>query len=181
VRFGARDYDPEIGRWTTKDPIRFAGGDPNLYGYVLNDPVNLVDPNGQIVPILIAAAPGLIAAGGALVGATAVAIIGVNTALALANALDRIDGGPGLCEASLDGNAADVREALRAAATLNSLLAAGAGVAAAPGVAAGVVLADPTGGLRFVEGVLPRTGGPPNNAQAAMGRATREFVNLLTQ
>jgi RHS repeat-associated protein len=43
VRFGARDYDPEIGRWTTKDPIRFAGGDPNLYGYVLNDPVNLVD------------------------------------------------------------------------------------------------------------------------------------------
>jgi RHS repeat-associated protein len=35
VRFGARDYDPETGRWTTKDPIRFAGGDANLYGYVL--------------------------------------------------------------------------------------------------------------------------------------------------
>jgi len=46
VRFGARDYDPETGRWTAKDPIRFAGGDSNLYGYVLGDPVNLFDPMG---------------------------------------------------------------------------------------------------------------------------------------
>ena len=46
VRFGARDYDAEVGRWTSKDPISFAGGDSNLYGYVLNDPVNLVDPWG---------------------------------------------------------------------------------------------------------------------------------------
>ena len=30
----ARDYDPESGRWTAKDPIGFAGGDANLYGYV---------------------------------------------------------------------------------------------------------------------------------------------------
>lgn len=42
-----RDYDPEIGRWTSKDPIRFDGGDTNLFGYVLNDPVNFVDPNGM--------------------------------------------------------------------------------------------------------------------------------------
>ncbi len=46
VRFGYRDYDPDIGRWTAKDPICFAGGDTDLYGYVLNDPVNLVDPYG---------------------------------------------------------------------------------------------------------------------------------------
>ncbi|MHC4268584.1 MAG: RHS repeat-associated core domain-containing protein [Planctomycetota bacterium] len=46
VRFGARDYDPGIGRWTTKDPIDFAGGDVNLYGYVQNNPVNGVDPSG---------------------------------------------------------------------------------------------------------------------------------------
>jgi RHS repeat-associated protein len=26
VRFGARDYDPSVGRWTAKDPIGFAGG-----------------------------------------------------------------------------------------------------------------------------------------------------------
>ena len=47
VRFGARDYDAETGRWTTKDPIRFTGGDVNLYGYVLTDPINLVDPDGN--------------------------------------------------------------------------------------------------------------------------------------
>jgi RHS repeat-associated protein len=35
VRFGARDYDPVTARWTNKDPISFAGGDANLYGYVL--------------------------------------------------------------------------------------------------------------------------------------------------
>jgi RHS repeat-associated protein len=46
VRFGYRDYMPEIGKWTAKDPILFAGGDSNLYGYVQNDPVNFVDPEG---------------------------------------------------------------------------------------------------------------------------------------
>ncbi len=47
VRFGYRDYMPEIGKWTAKDPILFAGGDTNLFGYVLNDPVNFVDPTGE--------------------------------------------------------------------------------------------------------------------------------------
>lgn len=46
VRFGARDYDAETGRWTTRDPILFAGGQTNLYVYVENDPVNRNDPAG---------------------------------------------------------------------------------------------------------------------------------------
>ncbi|QTA84145.1 RHS repeat-associated core domain-containing protein [Desulfonema magnum] len=46
VRFGHRDYDPGTGRWTAKDPILFAGGDTDLYGYCLNDPVNWNDPSG---------------------------------------------------------------------------------------------------------------------------------------
>jgi RHS repeat-associated protein len=48
VRFGARDYDASVGRWTSKDPTRFAGGVSNLYGYALNDPVDAIDSTGQI-------------------------------------------------------------------------------------------------------------------------------------
>lgn len=47
VRFGVRDYDPEMGRWTAKDPILFNGRDINLYRYVRNDPVNRIDPTGK--------------------------------------------------------------------------------------------------------------------------------------
>jgi RHS repeat-associated protein len=43
TRFGARDYDAQTGRWTSKDPIRFNGGDSNLYAYVHNDPTSSVD------------------------------------------------------------------------------------------------------------------------------------------
>ena len=46
VRFGARDCDAETGRWTTKDPIRFDGSDTNLFGYLVNDPVNATDVTG---------------------------------------------------------------------------------------------------------------------------------------
>jgi RHS repeat-associated protein len=46
TRFGARDYDAVTGRWTNKDPIRFAGGDANLYGYVDANPLNFIDPYG---------------------------------------------------------------------------------------------------------------------------------------
>ena len=34
------------GRWTGKDPVQFAAGDPNLYGYVLEDPMNSFDTRG---------------------------------------------------------------------------------------------------------------------------------------
>jgi RHS repeat-associated protein len=46
VRFGARDYDADTGRWTAKDPIDFEGGDTNLYAYVVNNPLSFIDPDG---------------------------------------------------------------------------------------------------------------------------------------
>jgi RHS repeat-associated protein len=104
VRFGARDYNPEVGRWTTKDPLRFAAGDTNLYGYVFNDPVNLRDPSGllsrcQELSICIyaswvsatggagiaAAGVGIFAAGGGLLGIGIGALGGVALAVNVDN------------------------------------------------------------------------------------------------
>ncbi|WP_437957916.1 DNRLRE domain-containing protein [Sorangium sp. So ce119] len=54
VRFGVRDYDPETGRWTAKDPLGFGGGDTNVYGYCGSDPVNYIDTDGRH-PLVVAA------------------------------------------------------------------------------------------------------------------------------
>jgi RHS repeat-associated protein len=46
VHFGFRDYEPESGRWTARDPILFGGGQANLYVYAGGDPVGQRDPSG---------------------------------------------------------------------------------------------------------------------------------------
>jgi RHS repeat-associated protein len=58
TRFGHRDYDSYTGRWTAKDPIDFSGGDSNLYGYVLGDPINFIDPTGEWVWVAVGAVIG---------------------------------------------------------------------------------------------------------------------------
>jgi RHS repeat-associated protein len=51
VRFGARDYDAESGRWVAKDPIGFDGG-INHYEYAASAPTSFADPTGKFVWIL---------------------------------------------------------------------------------------------------------------------------------
>jgi len=47
VRFGARDYDPNVGRWVSRDQILFRAQEANLYLYASGDPVNFVDRSGR--------------------------------------------------------------------------------------------------------------------------------------
>ncbi len=49
---GAREYDPRTARWLQRDPIDTASGDPNLYRYCGNDPVNYTDPSGLKTMVL---------------------------------------------------------------------------------------------------------------------------------
>jgi len=44
--YRARYYSPTLQRFLSQDPIGFAGGDANLYGYVWENPTNWIDPNG---------------------------------------------------------------------------------------------------------------------------------------
>ena len=50
IDFGFRWYDPEVGRFTQRDPIGVGGG-LNVYAYCAGNPVNFVDPWG-LDPIL---------------------------------------------------------------------------------------------------------------------------------
>ena len=53
-----RYYDPNNGRWLTRDPLGYAGG-VNLYGYCGNDPGNRWDPTGYNVNIPLPGGPTL--------------------------------------------------------------------------------------------------------------------------
>ncbi|ULA61804.1 MAG: hypothetical protein LZF60_380016 [Nitrospira sp.] len=50
--YRARYYDAATGRFMQKDPIGFWGADINLYRYVLNGPVNNVDPRGTDIAVI---------------------------------------------------------------------------------------------------------------------------------
>ena len=52
VRFGARDYDAETGRWTAQDPMSFGAGTADVYAYVGGNPVSWGDPSGRCIGLL---------------------------------------------------------------------------------------------------------------------------------
>ncbi len=44
--YRARYYHPRLQRFISEDPLRFGGGDTNVYSYVWNSPVQFTDPLG---------------------------------------------------------------------------------------------------------------------------------------
>jgi RHS repeat-associated protein len=91
--FGARHYDPRLGRWMTMDPLGITSEELSPYNYVENNPMNLIDPDGMQangnwsgVPLGNTSTGGTFATGWALgIGA------GVNAALnwkSMSNAFD---------------------------------------------------------------------------------------------
>jgi uncharacterized protein RhaS with RHS repeats len=67
-----RDYEPMLGRWASKDPLLLRGDGPNVFGYVLGDPINLLDPTGECAICLAA-----LAVAAAAATATAIALVWV--------------------------------------------------------------------------------------------------------
>ena len=92
VRFGARDYDAEVGRWTSKDPVLFRRYEMNPHVYVDNDPVNWIDSTGES-PIAAGAAAGArLGARGGAAGAAVGALAGAGLGWILGKkTLDKIE------------------------------------------------------------------------------------------
>ena len=74
--YRARYYDVAVGRFIGEDPISFLGGDLNLYGYVLNNPIAFTDPFGLVDTAMCIADSKIAAARGALLGGIIGGVLG---------------------------------------------------------------------------------------------------------
>jgi len=137
VYFGQRYYAPSLSRWISADPLSVheLGDDLNLYAYVHGSVVNAVDPNGEIIIGIIAAA--------AIVGAVIGGVGGGITFAANGGSVLSWAGAGAILSGTLSGAAAG---------------AVGAVAAPLGPVAAGGLAGAAGGGVGYLTGV-PLTGG----------------------
>lgn len=84
--YRARFYDPKLGRFISEDPIGFAGGDVNLYGYVRNMPLWYRDPRGLQPGADVMRDPNILRATVAAAGAVIAAVPAAPVVVAAAGA-----------------------------------------------------------------------------------------------
>ncbi|HWN08496.1 MAG TPA: Ig-like domain-containing protein [Pyrinomonadaceae bacterium] len=125
--YRARWQDPQVGRFISEDPIGFLGRDVNVYGYVSNDPLRMIDPSGlrrRCHPLVGALLGGAFGAG---VGAGTGGILG---GLA-AGTIGAVGGSfviPGF--GTIGGGAIGIGVGVNAGAAFGAAIGAGIGIAA---------------------------------------------------
>ena len=177
--YRARYYHPALQRFIAEDPIGFAGGDPNLYGYVANSPTNFTDSTGLAVDPVSLTAVGIMCGSGAVVGAVLagrkatwsdrVQYAGVGCGVGMLTLVSWIAAG-GTAVAGAVAMTSD---------TLAATAAASVGAATALGRSSGLG-ANPFKGktAREVVDALTRKGYIPTGPNPGAGRGT--FVNPRT-
>jgi len=90
-----RYYDPSSGRYLRPDPLGFLGGDINLYAYVQNNPVSLIDPLG-LLNILIGRGSSLVGVAGVEGSGGVVINPGIGESKADVGVFGSVGGGLGL-------------------------------------------------------------------------------------
>lgn len=148
--YRARMYTPGWGRFVQVDPTRYQGSGTNLYAYIGNDPLNLIDPfglNDQPNPATFRdPLTGMTPAQGLQAGAQTLRLIG-----GLAEGM--------MCCLHMPGEAAGLRMIARGAAALEGLAALQALEESAPSLPA-FIRGGPTSGiLRVPTGDIPLQSG----------------------
>ena len=112
--YGARYYAPTFGRWTTPDPLADKYYSISPYGFCNNNPVNFVDPDGELpVPVVGAIIGGAISGTAAIIkGKTFTEVIAATAGGAVDGAIGAVGGGvaKSFCAGAIGGGVGSLVE-----------------------------------------------------------------------